>query len=77
MTRLTEKAVREFIERRYSDKIVEISIIDERETMAYVLMYSNTSVVTRAVVDINSEGNIDVWALERAHFEEFYNRRDV
>lgn len=77
MKRLTKEAVREFIERRYSDKIVEISIIDERETMAYVLMYSNTSVVTRAVVDINSEGDIDVWALERACFEEFYNRRDV
>ena len=74
MTKLTKEAVREFIKNRYSDKIVEISMIDERETMAFVLMYSNTSVVTRAVVDINSKGKIDVWSLERAHFEEFYNR---
>ena len=71
MERLTKEAVREFIENRYSDKIVEISMVDERETMAFVLMYSNTSVVTRAVVDINSEGKSDVWALERARFEEF------
>lgn len=72
MTRLTEEAVREFIERRYSDKIADISIINP--LMAFVLMYSNTSVVTRAVVDINSEGDIDVWSLERAHFDEFYHR---
>ena len=74
MTKLTKEAVREFIENRYSDKIVEISMINERETMAFVLMYSNTSVVIRVVVDINSEGKIDVWSLERAHFEEYYIR---
>ena len=74
MERLTKEAVREFIENRYSDKIVEISMVDERDTMAFVLMYSNTSVVTRAVVDINSMGKIDVWSLERAYFEEFYKR---
>lgn len=76
MERLTKEAVREFIENRYSDKIIEISMVDDRETMAFVLMYSNTSVVTRAVVDINSEGKIDVWSLERARFEEFYKRSD-
>lgn len=75
MERLTKEAVREFIENRYSDKIVEISM-GNCEKMAFVLMYSNTSVVTRAVVDINSEGKIDVWSLERAHFDEFYHRRD-
>ena len=75
MERLTKEAVREFIENRYpGSKIVEISMVDERETMAFVLMYSNTSVVTRAVVDINSEGELDVWSLERAHFDEFYHR---
>ena len=75
MERLTKEAVREFIENRYPDsKIVEISMVDERDTMAFVLMYSNTSVVTRAVVDINSMGKIDVWSLERAYFEEFYKR---
>ena len=77
MERLTKEAVKEFIKNRYSDKIVEISMVDERETMAFVLMYSNTSVVTRAVVDINSEGKIDVWSMERARFEEFYHRRDI
>lgn len=77
MTKLTKEAVREFIENRYSDKIVDISMVDERETMAFVLMYLNTSVVTRAVVDINSEGKIDVWTLERARFEEFYRREDI
>ena len=76
MTKLTKEAVREFIENRYSDKIIAIEMINERETIAFVLMYSNTSVVTRAVVDINSEGKIDVWSLERARFEEFYKRRD-
>lgn len=76
MERLTKEVVREFIENRYSDKIITIEMIDERETMAFVLMYSNTSVVTRAVVDINSKGRIDVWSLERARFEEFYNRRE-
>lgn len=74
MERLTKEAVRDFIENRYSDKIIEISMIDERETMAFVLMYSNTSVVIRVVVDINSKGKIDVWSLERARFKEFYNR---
>ena len=77
MERLTKEAVRDFIENRYSDKIVEISMVDDRAPMAFVLMYSNTSVVTRAVVDINSEGKIDVWSLERAHFDEFYHRRDI
>lgn len=76
MERLTKEAVRDFIENRYSDKIIEISMIDERETMAFVLMYSNTSVVTRVVVDINSEGKIGVWSLERARFEELYKRSD-
>ena len=74
MKRLTEEAVREFIERRYSDKIADICIFDD-ERMAMVLMYANTSCVTRVVVDINSEGNIDVWSLERAHFDEYYHRR--
>lgn len=74
MTRLTEEAVREFIQRRYNDKIADICIFGEREQMAMVLMYSNTSVVTRAVIDINSEGKLDVWTLERAHFDEFYHR---
>lgn len=74
MTKLTKEDIREFIESRYNDKIIEISMIDERETMAFVLMYSNTSIVTRAIVDINSKGRIDVWSLERARFEELYNR---
>ncbi len=76
MTKLTREAVKDFIEKRYLDKIITIEIINDSETMAFVLMYSNASVVTRAVVDINSEGKIDVWSLERAHFEEFYNRRE-
>lgn len=77
MTRLTKEDVRTFIENRYDDKIIDIEMVDERETMAFVLMYSNCSVVTRAVVDINSDGKIDVWSLERARFEEFHRREDL
>lgn len=77
MTKLTKEEVRTFIENRYDDTIIDIEMIDERETMAFVLMYSNCSVVTRAVVDINSDGKIDVWTLERARFEEFHRREDV
>jgi len=77
MTRLTKEEVKNFIENRYDDKIIAIEMIDERETMAFVLMYSNCSVVTRAVVDINSDGKIDLWTLERARFEEFHRREEI
>lgn len=73
MTKLTKEAVREFVERRYSDNIADICIFDD-EQMAMVLMYANTSIVNRVTVDINSDGDIEVWTLERAHFDEFYHR---
>lgn len=78
MTRLTKEEVRTFIEERYPlSKIVTIEMIDERETMAFVLLYDNASVVSRIVVDITSEGNIGTWSIENARFEECYRREEI
>lgn len=74
MTKLTKKDIKDFIERRYPyEKIIEISMIDDRETMAFVLTYCNTIVVNRLIVDIH-RGDIDLFSRESADFREIWNR---
>lgn len=78
MARLNKRAVQWFIEDRYpTSKIITIEMIDERETMAFVLVYENASVVTRIVVDINSDGQMDIWSHETAIFTETYRREQI
>lgn len=78
MARLNKRAVQWFIEDRYPNgKIITIEMIDERETMAFVLVYENASVVYRIVVDINSDGLMDVWSREAATFTEIYRRDEI
>ena len=78
MERLTKEAVRDFIENRYPHgKILEIKMIDERETMAFVLVYFSISMIVRIVVDINSEGCMDIWSVESASFTEDYRRDEI
>ena len=78
MERLTKEAVRDFIENRYPDsKIIAIEMIDKRETMAFVLAYRNVSVVERFIVDINSDGQMDLWSRDAGSFTEIYRRAEI
>lgn len=78
MAKLNERAVRWFIEDRYpKGKILEIEMIDERETMAFVLVYFSISTIVRIVVDTNSEGCMDIWSVESASFTEDYRRDEI
>lgn len=77
MAKLNKRAVQWFIEDRYpTSKIITIEMVDELETMAFVLVYENASVVERIVVDINSDGLMDVWSHEVADFTEIYRREE-
>lgn len=77
MTRLTDEAVRQYIEKRYPEqKVLAVEIFESRD-MAFVLTMYNTSTVSRYVVDINSDGDMDVWSLECARYEEVYKREDM
>lgn len=76
MTRLTSKGVKEFFKKRYpEEKIVAVELFETKE-MAFVLTMYNTSCVSRYVVDINSDGDMDIWSHETVRFEEIYRRRD-
>lgn len=77
MERLTKEAVREFIEKRYpEEKVIAVEVFDGRD-MAFVLAMYNTSTVSRYVVDINSDGEMDVWIHECARYEEVYRRDEI
>ena len=76
MTKLTTKGVREFIKRRYpEEKILAVELFETKE-MAFVLTMYNTSCVSRYVIDINSDGNMDVWSHDCVTFNEIYRRRE-
>ncbi len=78
MAKLNKRAVQWFIENRYPDsKIIAIEMVDERETMAFVLAYKNVSVVERFIVDINSDGQMDLWSHEAGSFTEIYRRAEI
>ena len=75
MTRLTKKAIKEYMADRYpEEKIAMISMINDEETMAFVLTYVNTSCVTRYTIDIDSDGYINTWAIESAGLERIWRR---
>lgn len=77
MTTLTEEAVIQYIEKRYPEqKVLAVEMFVSRN-MAFVLTMYNTSTVSRYVVDINSDGDIDVWSLECARYEVVYKREDM
>lgn len=77
MTRLTKENVQTFIEKRYPDqKVLAVEIFDGRD-MAFVLTMFNTSTVSRYVVDVNSDGDMDVWIHECARYEEVYKREEI
>ncbi len=75
MTRLTREAIETYMADRYpEEKIAEITMINDEETMAFVLTYTNTSCVTRYTIDIDSDGYISTWAVETARFEQIWRR---
>lgn len=77
MTELTNKGVREFFKKRYpEEKILAVDLFEPKD-MAYVLTMYNTSVVSRYVVDINSDGDMDIWSHEYARFDEVYRREEI
>ena len=78
MTRLTKEEVKAFINKRYpKEKIVDIVMINDEETMALVLTYANTSCVTRYTIDIDSEGCINTWEIEMARFNQIWRRNEL
>ena len=78
MTRLTKEEVKAFIEKRYpKEKIAEIVMINDEETMAFVLTYANTSCVTRYTIDIDSSGEINTWEIEMARFNQIWRRDEL
>lgn len=77
MAKLNERAVRWFIENRYpEEKVIAVEMFDTRDDMAFVLTMYNTSAVSRYVVDINSDGEMDVWSHESARFEQIWRREE-
>ena len=78
MTRLNNEEIEKYMADRYpEEKIVEIKMINEDETMAFVLTYTNTSCVTRYTIDIDSSGEINTWEIEMASFEQIYRREEI
>lgn len=77
MTKLNENEVRAYLNRRYPEEHIADISFNDSETMAFALLWSNTSCVNRVVVDINSDGDMDVWMHEVAEFREIYRRRDI
>lgn len=78
MTRLTKEEVKAFIEKRYpEEKVIAVEMFDTRDDMAFVLTMYNTSAVSRYVVDINSDGEMDLWSHESARFEQIWRRSEV
>lgn len=77
MTKLTKEAVKNFIEKRYPEQTVIAVELFESKDMAFVLTMYNTSTVSRYVVDINSDGDMDIWMHECARYEEVYRREDI
>lgn len=78
MTRLKKREVQWFIEDRFpTSNIITIEMINEQETMAFVLIYENASMVERIVVDINSDGEMDIWSQEIASFTEIHRREEI
>ncbi|MBQ1289373.1 MAG: hypothetical protein IIY23_04345 [Erysipelotrichaceae bacterium] len=78
MTRLTKEEVKAFIEKRYpKEKIAEIVMINDEETMAFVLTYTNTSCVTRYTIDIDSSGEINTWEIEMSRFNQIWRRNEL
>lgn len=77
MIKLTEEAVRNFITKRYpAAQILAVEMFDNAD-MAFVLTMFNTSTVTRYTVDINSDGDIDIWSCEVVRFVEIYKRSEI
>ena len=78
MAKLNERAVRWFIENRHpEEKIIAVEMFDTRDDMAFVLTMYNTSTVSRYVVDINSDGEMDIWSHETARFEQIWRREEI
>lgn len=78
MTRLNKEDVKAYIEKRYpEEKIIAVEMFDTRDDMAFVLTMYNTSSVSRYVVDINSDGDMDVWSHETARFEQIWRREEI
>ena len=78
MTRLNKEAIEKYMANRYpEEKIVEIHMINDDETMAFVLTYTNTSCVTRYTIDIDSDGYVNTWAIEMAHLEQIWRREEI
>lgn len=78
MTRLNKEEVKAFIEKRYpEEKVIAVEMFDTRDDMAFVLTMYNTSAVSRYVVDINSDGEMDLWSHECARFEQIWRRSEV
>ena len=78
MTRLNKDDIWEYMAERYpEEKIAMIRMVNDDETMAFVLTYTNTSCVTRYTIDIDSSGEINTWEIEMASFEQIYRREDL
>lgn len=78
MTRLNKKEIKKYMADRYpKEKIAEIVMINDEETMAFVLTYTNTSCVTRYTIDIDSDGYVNTWEIETARFNQIWRRNEL